>query len=298
MSLSVKEYANGIKFGSAQPDDIWCKLEIENTLLPEPVPGLDVICQVPNMSSPAIGAIINKVVQQMPADECYVNIGFWYGYSLFAGMLNNPDKTCIGVDNFSQFNEHGNVRPIFEERFRMIRSDNHLVFESSYQDYFKSFHKDRKIGFYYYDAEHSYEGQLEGLKLAEPYLADGAYIMVDDTNQPDPRKATFDFIEQSKNEWEVVLDVKCAAFICRATWWNGTILLRKGGLKPDEKAKESETATGSDSKSESSSQEAAADVPRDAGESGGHDGPSDPALPAQEPKAESGEAGQVPAQAV
>ena len=32
--------------------------------------------------------------------------------------------------------------------------------------------KDRSVGVYYYDAAHTYEQQLDGLRLAEPHLAE------------------------------------------------------------------------------------------------------------------------------
>ena len=40
---------------------------------------------------------------------------------------------------------------------------------------------DTRAGVWYYDAAHSYEAQLDGLRIAEPLLAPGALVIVNDT---------------------------------------------------------------------------------------------------------------------
>ena len=188
-----------------------------------------VLNQIPKMSTPVLGALINLAVQNMPAGQCYVNVGVWHGYSLLAGMLGNAGKICIGVDNFSQL---GSPRVPCRERFLKAGSNNHAFFEMDSREYLCRCHT-LPIGFYFYDGDHSYPAQLDGLKMAEPFFADGCLIMVDDTNQEFPRHATLDFIKQSQNAYEVVFD-KMTTDPRDEKWWNGIILLKKLGPKAKE----------------------------------------------------------------
>ena len=78
------------------------------------------------------------------------------------------------------------------------RIDNHFLFDLDYRDYFSSVH-DGEIGFYFYDGEHSYESQLEGLRAAEIFFSRNCIIMVDDINLDAPLRASLDFIFESSN---------------------------------------------------------------------------------------------------
>jgi hypothetical protein len=201
-------------------------LEIANTRLPEEEPTmkqrLQPLCQIPRMSTFAVGAMINRAVSELDPGTCFVNVGVWNGFTLLCGMVDNPESRCIGIDNFSEF---GGPRDAFLERFGRYRSSAHEFHEMDYRDYFENSHQG-KIGFYIYDGEHSYRNQLEGLKIAEPFLTDNALIMVDDTNWEAPRRATLDFIEQSENTYSVILDETCC-YPGHPTWWNGIMLLRR-----------------------------------------------------------------------
>jgi hypothetical protein len=111
------------------------------------------------------------------------------------------------------------------QRFLALRQPSHQVFVGDYRDFFE-LHCRGPIGLYYYDADHSYQSQLEGLLLAEPHLAPGAYILIDDINWPERRKATSDFLARSNGRYRVVLDQRTAANE-HPTFWNGLIVLRR-----------------------------------------------------------------------
>jgi hypothetical protein len=184
------------------------------------------ICEIHRMSTFSVGALINRAVAQMPPDQAYINVGVWHGFSLLAGMLNNREKICVGVDNFSQF---GGPRAAFTERFENFSSPSHRFYEMDYRDYLSKLHRE-PIGVYFYDGSHAYENQLEGLREAEPFMADGCVVFVDDTNWPAPYKATYDFIETSEREYTVLLDRRTAGN-AHPTFWNGLIVLRATGRK-------------------------------------------------------------------
>ena len=243
INTSYADFANSFTFRFIRPDDplsrwwlraaSWYRrlggaFDFLNTRFP---PGstatkaaLKPVCRIPRMSTPAIGALINRGVASMAPGEAFVNVGVWNGFTFLAGVSGNPDQVCIGVDNFSQF---GGPKEAFRSRFEQFRSARHRFYDMDYKDYFASTHKE-PIGFYLYDGEHSYQNQFDALRLAEPFFASGAVIMVDDTNDPEPRQATLDFVRGNKNRYETILDVKTHENQ-HPTWWNGVMLIRKIG---------------------------------------------------------------------
>lgn len=214
------------------PEKIGVGLEYLNTVFPEN--GTQIkkrlrgLSRIPKMSTIAMGAMINRGVAQMNADEIFVNVGVWHGYTFLAGMVGNPDKRCTGVDNFSQF---GGPRDDFLRRFKALKSEHHYFHDMDYKDYFSKTHQG-PIGFYIYDGGHEYEDQLKGLEMAEPYFSDRCIVLVDDTNWPDPRQATLDFIAESANRYRVLLDISTHSN-CHPTVWNGVLVFQRigGGTK-------------------------------------------------------------------
>jgi hypothetical protein len=203
-------------------------LEVLNTRLPDGQKDLrqtlrDLLA-IPRMSTFAIGAIINRGVFSMPPDCCFVNVGVWHGYSLLAGMKGNPDRRCIGVDNFSLF---GGPREQFLNRFYRYRSADHHFYDLDYNKYFSRIHVGN-IGLYFYDGPHDYENQLQGLRAAEPYFSDHCIILVDDTNDAPPRQATMDFVSQAADDYDLLLD-ETTLFNKHPTFWNGLMILQKIG---------------------------------------------------------------------
>jgi hypothetical protein len=200
-----------------------------NTRLPEDeeamVARLAPLRKMPKMSTFAIGAIINRIVSEMPDDTVFVNVGVWMGYTFLAGLIGNPTKTCIGVDNLSVGIEGGDVRASFLQRFAEHKSDRHVFYEMDYRDYFARVHREL-IGFYLYDADHSYEHQLNGLRVAEPFFAEGCVVMVDDTNWDAVWRATMDFIAQSPNRYRILLD-RMTAGNDHPTFWNGLLVFQR-----------------------------------------------------------------------
>ncbi|NLC12363.1 MAG: class I SAM-dependent methyltransferase [Firmicutes bacterium] len=204
------------------------KLEISNTTLPERDGHLKQIlyelCLIPRMSTFAIGSIINQAVYLMQKEHAYVNVGVWHGFTLLSGMVNNSNKICIGIDNFSEFYA---PQAQFLTRFNQYKSSCHFFYELGYEEYFKKIHQGL-IGVYMYDGSHSYENQLRGLQLAEPFFSNNCLIIVDDANWAEPRQATFDFINNSSYEYQIVLDKQTASTM-NPTFWNGLIILQREG---------------------------------------------------------------------
>jgi hypothetical protein len=126
-------------------------IELVNTVLPEKeyiyFRRFWKLRNVPRMSTFAFGSIINRIVSNLQPGTSYVNIGVWNGFTFLSGSIGNPDKICIGVDNFSQF---GGPKKDFLKRFNYFKSSVHSFYDMDYQEYFKQKHEG-KIGCYFYD---------------------------------------------------------------------------------------------------------------------------------------------------
>jgi hypothetical protein len=205
--------------------------EVMNTRLPtdsgEMRRRLRELCKIRRMSTYAIAAMINAGIARMDTDHSFVNVGVWNGFTLLSGMMDNPSKRCVGVDNFSEF---GGPYDEFMARFEHYRSANHVFHNMDYEEYFAKIHQE-PIGFYIYDAEHSYENQLKGLQVAEPFFAPDCIVLVDDTNLDAPRNALFDFIAQSRNSYRVLLDRRTRSNL-HPTLWNGVIVVQRTNPEP------------------------------------------------------------------
>ncbi len=185
---------------------------------------LNPLLAIRRMSRLANAAVLNTAVREMDPAHAFVNVGVWNGFTFLAAMAGNEEKTCLGVDNFSEF---GGPKEDFLERFVARRTPSHRFFDQDYVDFFAA-GLDRQLGVYLYDGEHSYENQYRGLMIADPFYADDAIVIVDDTNLDHARKATLKFAEDSRLEWEVVFERETAA-LRHLTLWNGLMILQAGG---------------------------------------------------------------------
>lgn len=149
-------------------------------------------------------------------------------------MTGNTDKRCIGIDNFSHNNS---PRDQFLERFDKFRGADHEFHERDYHEYFANVHEG-PIGFYLFDGPHTYRDQIDGLKIAEPFFAENCIIMVDDSNWDQVRKANFDFMKTSRNQYRVLLDQRTPAS-GHPTFWNGVMVFQLIGRNKLAKARNS-----------------------------------------------------------
>jgi hypothetical protein len=96
-----------------------------------------------------------------------------------------------------------------------------------YLDYFATKHRE-PIGVYLYDDPHTHADQLKGLQVAEPFFFGDCLILVDDTNGDAARRGTLDFIAQSGNRYEMLLDRRTSRN-GHPTFWNGLMIFRRVG---------------------------------------------------------------------
>jgi predicted O-methyltransferase YrrM len=172
---------------------------------------------VPGLAEPNNLALLNHAASLLPPGESYVEIGTLRGTSLIAALLDN-DGDFVAIDSFRM---QGGSREVLEENLaRFGLGDRATVIEGDAFELLRNGALDgRRVGVYYYDAAHGYEAQLEGLRLAEPYLAAEALLIVDDSDWEQVGRATRDYLAAQPNA-RLLLDLQGKDH-GRPEWWEG-----------------------------------------------------------------------------
>ncbi|WP_123039509.1 hypothetical protein [Cohnella candidum] len=245
--MELREFLSGIRFRHILPESSQpvvtlpypyvnqypqnILMEMDNAILPaEEQPLRDRVLSVwhvPRLSSFLNGAIVNYAVSRMKTGLAYVHAGNYNSYllhpfHLLAGMSGQPGRVCIGVDDFTRF---GHSPDPFLLYFNSVKSDHHRFYDMDPKDYFSRVH-DVPIGCYMFDGLPDYDGQMEGLKQAEPFFAEGCTILAADTNWPEKRQAVLDFVRRQPWNYEILLDVQTNGN-CHPTYWNGLMVVQK-----------------------------------------------------------------------
>ena len=139
-------------------------------------------------------ALLNLAARCLGEGEEYVEVGVYRGTSLIGAMLGNDERAFVGIDSF-EFRD-GSVAKLEENVAlfwlplpRVLVGDVFQLAESGALDRLR-------VGVWYYDALHTYDAQLEGLRVAEPYLAPGALLVVDDTDWEQVGRAVDDYLAE------------------------------------------------------------------------------------------------------
>ena len=145
---------------------------------------------VPGLAAENNLALLNLAVGLLEPGESYVEVGTWKGRSLIAAALGN-DADLVGIDDFS-FRDGsreeltGNLARFGIEGVTVLEGDAfRLLPEGALAG--------RRVGVYYYDAAHDYESHFQALRLVEPYLVEGALLIVDDTDWTQVARAMRDY---------------------------------------------------------------------------------------------------------
>jgi protein O-GlcNAc transferase len=158
---------------------------------------------VPGLARPNNLALLNAAARCVGTGETYVEVGAFRGSSLIGAMLDNANVDFVAIDDFSRA---GGSRDELERNLsRFGLGGRATILEGDAFELLRSAAlADRRVGVYYYDAAHTYEQQLDGLLLAEPYLADDALLIVDDTDWDFVDAAVRDYRAQRPNVTSLV----------------------------------------------------------------------------------------------
>jgi predicted O-methyltransferase YrrM len=176
---------------------------------------------VPGLAMPNNLALLNVAARCLDEGESYVEVGTFRGTSLISAMLGNPGRDFVALDNWSMGDasraELDTNLARYSLEATMLEGDAFATLRSDAL-------RNRTIGAYYYDNGHAYEQQLDGMRLAEPYLASPALVIVDDTDWERVERAVADYLAGQPRATEIFR----AGGKGRGNpeWWDGMCVLR------------------------------------------------------------------------
>ena len=183
---------------------------------------------VPGFTSVKIQHLLRLAFSCLPSSECYLEIGSLQGKTLISAVLNNPERKTYACDNFSEFTTDRDISAAgLRNNLRIFGLDKQVTFyDADFRTIMDRTHIPEPVGLYLYDAEHTEELQYQGIKLAEPLLADEALVAVDDWNWPPAVEGTNKALRESSNDWALLYELTNPGESNHAMWWNGFALFR------------------------------------------------------------------------
>ena len=184
------------------------------------------LADVKGLARPNNLALLNLAASLLGPGESYVEVGTFRGTSLIAALLGNESHDVVAIDDFSLY--EGSRETLDANLRRAGLEGIPSILEG---DAFKIVPGgalgDRQVGVWYYDAAHDYESQVEGLRIAEPYLMPGALLIVDDTDWERVARALDDYLaEQPRARRILTIDGKDHG---APQWWSGMQVLAWDG---------------------------------------------------------------------
>ncbi len=167
-------------------------------------------------------ALLNLAAACLGPDEAYVEVGVYRGASLVAAMLGNDGRRFVGIDDFRM--RDGSIEDVLQNlrRFDLPRPE--LIVGDVFELVSGGALRETPVGVWYYDALHTYEAQLEGLRVAEPWLVPGALVIVDDSDWEQVARAMDDYLaEQPRARSLLTIEGEDHGF---PQWWAGMQVLK------------------------------------------------------------------------
>ena len=180
----------------------------------------EILEAVPGLAAVNNLALINVAASCLAPGESYVEAGTFKGTSLIAAMLDNSGD-FVAIDNFSMGDGSPELVRANLDRFRLGPV---TILEGDTADVLRGGAlAERRIGVFYYDAAHSYEAHVDALRLIEPYLADEALLIVDDSDWEQVGRATRDYLADQPRA-RMLFDIKGDSH-GQPDWWKGVHVL-------------------------------------------------------------------------
>ena len=177
------------------------------------------------MAQPNNLALLNLAASLLEPGESYVEVGTFRGTSLIATLLGNETQDVVAIDDFSLY--EGSREALDENLRRAGLAGVPSILEG---DVFEivpgGVLGERRVGVWYYDAAHDYESQVQGLRIAEPYLVPGALLIIDDTDWQKVARALDDYLAAQPRARRI-LKVDGEDYGA-PQWWSGMQVLAWG----------------------------------------------------------------------
>jgi predicted O-methyltransferase YrrM len=166
-------------------------------------------------------ALLNLAASCLGPNEAYVEVGVYHGASLIAAMLGNADKRFVGIDSFRFSGTSLNKIEANLARFGLDVPE--LLVGDAFELVPSGALGDTRIGVWYYDAAHSFEEQVRGLRIVESHLVPGALMIVDDTDWEDVGRAMDAYLAGQPRACRLLaIDGKSRG---APQWWEGMEVL-------------------------------------------------------------------------
>jgi hypothetical protein len=236
-AMDLPQYLQGLSFRFVQPEQkrtLAGRAAAALTALRVPLDGLNTRLpsdrsdmrrrlrgtRVGSASRPlAIRALLNRGVAHLAEREAFVAFGLGAGDSLLAAISGNREKLCIGIHDLpSPLNSTR-----FRRRFDELSNDACHFIEPSFETCVDRL-DDRPIGMCLVSAD-SHEPVAQRLADCEPYLAENAYLLIENCSCVRTRETAFQFVAASRNQYRVLVDAR-AAEADELTWGRGLLVLQ------------------------------------------------------------------------
>ncbi len=174
--------------------------------------------------------LLNLAFALLPPDEAYLEVGTFQGKSLLSAMLNNPERPVYAVDNFSEFTDTNCLDTTLSNLRRYGLEGKVTFHDGDFRKVFTRAHVPHPVGMYFYDGAHDEESQYEGIRLAEPLLADEALVLVDDwrlaaDSGSYAEAGTLRAMADSPHDWRLLYQLPARRNGDLGLWWNGVGVL-------------------------------------------------------------------------
>ena len=168
------------------------------------------------MSSIKVRNFLNKLVSY--PDVSYLEIGVWKGSTFYSALYGNKPKCALAIDNFSQFD---GSELAFNENMSDINTEFSFINASSFENKVES---EQKFNVYFYDGNHSFDGQKKALTYYHDILTDEYIYICDDWGWEEVRGGTMAGVKEK--QLEILQEWRLTA---NDGWWNGlwVAVLRK-----------------------------------------------------------------------
>jgi predicted O-methyltransferase YrrM len=176
----------------------------------------DIIAAVENLSTENALVLLNCAASNLAPGESYVEVGSYHGASLIGAMRGNEDKDFVAIDGFGWV-----ARERFDANLERFGSSAATVIEGDAFEVLESGALDgRRIGVLFWDADHTREGQLRGLRDVERNLAAGALVICDNADMPAVSSAIGDWLLEQPRARELL---ELAGRRRGQPWWHDGI---------------------------------------------------------------------------
>lgn len=176
----------------------------------------DIVAAVPNYSTENVLALLNLAASLLAETESYVEVGSYAGASLIGAMRGNEDRDFVAIDRFDWV-----CREKFDATVASFGSTDATVIEGDAFEVLDSeLLGDRRVGVLFWDADHTHEGQLRGLRAAERHLAPGALVICDNADGAGVLGAIEEWLRESSRV-RLVLDL--GGHTRGQPWWHDGI---------------------------------------------------------------------------